>query len=136
MFYETRTLIGGVLISRFRISIKVKNKEQWRLKILKIDPRRFTLEPRWLTLEPWRLTMESWRDCRQVVADSHLFVEDPDTDSHHSKTKNQDQDSHQNEKTAPDPHQSRHNKVMQIRYTAGRYGIHIYIFVLPYDSLD
>jgi hypothetical protein len=40
MFYENRTLIGGVSICRIRISIEVKIQEQWRLKI---DPLRLTL---------------------------------------------------------------------------------------------
>jgi hypothetical protein len=45
-----------------------------------------TVEPWRLILEPWRLKVESWRFFLLVVADSHHFCEESETDPdpHHS----------------------------------------------------
>jgi hypothetical protein len=53
-------------------------------------------------MEAWRLKMEPWRVCRQVVADSHHFVEEQDPDPHQSEKS--DQDPQLSEKLDPDPH--------------------------------
>jgi hypothetical protein len=35
-----------------------------------------------LTIEAWKLKMEPWRVCRPVIANSHHFDEEQDTDPH------------------------------------------------------